>query len=193
MKFNPNKCFVMSAKRTGEKSIYLYTIYDQILKCHHTTLPRCLFQWQLRLLYPHWQDICSKTSRMLGFLNRNLRSCPQKLRELAYMSMCRSSLEYASQIWDPHLVSDQNKVEKIQRKAARFVVRDFRRQSSVTEILRNLEWEPLAQRRKKSRLVLFYQTINGTVAVPNVNNPYLKPGRRGCYIQIPHKHKLIAC
>ena len=35
----------------------------------------------------HIDKMCSKTSRMLGFLNRNFRSCPQKLCELAYVNV----------------------------------------------------------------------------------------------------------
>jgi len=51
-------------------------------------------------------QVCAKASRTLCFLCRNLRNCPQKLRELAYTSMCRSVLEYASPIWDPYLQRD---------------------------------------------------------------------------------------
>ena len=189
MQFNPSKCFTMSAKRNGADSVFFYTIYNQILKCVATqTYLGVLFSDNLSFSN-HIGKMCSKTSRTLGFLNRNLRSCPPKLRELAYTSMCRSTLEYASQIWDPYKVSDQDKIERIQRKAARFVVRDFRRHTSVTDIMRTLEWEPLTERRKKSRLTLFYQITNDIVAVPNETNPYLKQGRRGRYIQIPHKYQ----
>jgi len=73
------------------------------------------------------------------------------IAHLPYTSMCRSVLEYASPIWDPYLQRDIDSLERIQRKAARFTTRDFRQRSSVTAMMRNLQWEPLAERRTKAR------------------------------------------
>jgi len=87
-----------------------------------------------------------------AYLRRSLRNCPQKLRELAYTSICRSVLEYASLIWDPYLQCDIDSLECIQHKAARFTTRDFRQRSSVTAMMRDLQWEHLAERRTKARV-----------------------------------------
>jgi len=70
--------------------------------------------------------------------------------------MCRSVLEYASPVWDPYLQRDIDNLERIQRKGARFVLRDFRQRSSVTSMLRYLKWEPLAERRTKARLIIVF-------------------------------------
>ena len=40
--------------------------------------------------------------QILGFLRRNLRNCPQPVKELAYTSLVRPKLEYSAYIWDPH-------------------------------------------------------------------------------------------
>jgi len=63
----------------------------------------------------------SKANSTLGFILRNLRRCPAKLKESAYISFVRSTLEYAASVWDPHLAKDINKLENIQRRPARFV------------------------------------------------------------------------
>ena len=37
---------------------------------------------------------------------------------------------------------------------------------SVTQMLRDLKWQPLADRRRDQRLILLYKTVNGLVAIP---------------------------
>ena len=39
----------------------------------------------------HIRNVCSKANRILGFLRRNLFSCPQDVKEAAYKSMVRLS------------------------------------------------------------------------------------------------------
>ena len=83
---------------------------------------------------------------------RNLKACPPKLRETAYFSLVRSSLEYSSAVWDPFRQKDIDKLEKIQRAAARFVTQNYRQTASVTSLIQNLGWTDLKTRRKNSRL-----------------------------------------
>ena len=37
----------------------------------------------------------------LGFLRRNLYSCPQEVKEAAYKGLVRPVLDYGSSVWDP--------------------------------------------------------------------------------------------
>ena len=82
-----------------------------------------------------------------------LKACPSKLRETAYFSLVRSSLEYSSAVWDPFRQKDIDKLEKIQRSAARFVTQNYRQTASVTSLIQNLGWTDLKTRRKNSKLV----------------------------------------
>ena len=106
---------------------------------------------------PHIDRICDKANRTLGFLRRNLKRCPQELKSLAYNTLVRSTLEYSSPIWDPHLKKDVAQLEKIQRRAARFVKNDYKWESSVTTMLEQLKWQSLEQRRTDSRLTLMFK------------------------------------
>ena len=54
--------------------------------------------------------VYSKAYKILGLLNRNLQSCPQKLKELAYKSLIRPILKYACVAWDPHQQYLQKKI-----------------------------------------------------------------------------------
>ena len=117
-------------------------------------------QWEKQIA-----GITTKASRSLGFLRRNLRSCPKQLRQLAYFSIVRSRLEYGAAIWDPYLAKDTKQVEVIQRKAARFVMQDHKRTSSVTGMIKTLEWDSLETRRSNSRLTLLKKIVSGKVHI----------------------------
>ena len=69
--------------------------------------------------------MCSKANRTLGFLRRNLFSCPQDVKEAAYKSMVRQILEYGSTVWDPHCNCLNDELENVQKRAARFVTRNY--------------------------------------------------------------------
>jgi len=103
----------------------------------------------------------------------NFSSCPTHIREHCYKTLVRSQLEYASAVWDNNVKSNINKVESVQRNAAHFTCSDSRRTSSVTAMLRKLQWHSLQQRRARSRVLMLYQIRNGLVAIPAA--AYLEP------------------
>ena len=48
---------------------------------------------------------CTKTNKAnskLSFLRRNLKGCREKLKQTAYFSLIRSSMEYSATVWDPY-------------------------------------------------------------------------------------------
>ena len=55
-----------------------------------------------------------KANSALGFLCRNLRNCPTRIKISCYRSLVIPILEYACTIWDPHTLKDTNQIEKIQ-------------------------------------------------------------------------------
>ena len=82
-------------------------------------------------------------------------------------------VEYSATIWDPYTKDNINKIEMVQRRAARFVTNRWDRTDSVTDMISVLGWETLEQRRRDMRLVLMYKIANGLVAVPA--SPHLRP------------------
>ena len=71
----------------------------------------------------------------------------------------RPVLEYASCVWDPYTTKEKTKIEKIQRRAARFVTKNYKKKESVTAMLKKLKWQSLEDRRKKARLFALDQNI----------------------------------
>ena len=56
-------------------------------------------------------------------------------------------------------------MEKLQRRSARFVKGDYRTTSSVSQILHDLGWRDLKDRRRDLRLALLYKIVTGHVAI----------------------------
>ena len=63
---------------------------------------------------PHIDQVTAKANKVLGFLRRNLKNCPQSPKELAYTSLVRPKLEYCASIWDPYRQSKINQLENTQ-------------------------------------------------------------------------------
>ena len=108
----------------------------------------------------------NKANSKLLLLRRNLKGCPEKLKQTAYFSLIRSFMEYGATVWDPYQKYNSDKIERVQRRAARFVKSRYSRYSSVSDMLDELGWMPLSQRRQEARLILFYKIINGLSQVP---------------------------
>ena len=79
-------------------------------------------------------------------------------------------------VWDPFLEKDIAKIEKIQRKAARFIKNDYKSRSPgcVTKMLQDLDLNPLKDRRKEKRLCFLYNIQKGDVPAINPTE-YLIP------------------
>ena len=85
--------------------------------------------------------------------------------QVAYLSLVRPTLEYSSAVRDPYQAVYITNIEKIQRRAARWVLNDYSRYSSVTSMLQQLQWPTLEERHKKARLSLLYKANNNLIAL----------------------------
>ena len=72
---------------------------------------------------------------------------------------------HASTVWDPHHANHIKKIEAIQRRSARFVRRDYDQHSSVSDMLKELNWPILQERRYIARKCLFHKAVNDNIAV----------------------------
>ena len=123
----------------------------------------------------NYRNMVNKANRILGLLQRNVHHCSQSTKAKAYKALVRPHLEYAAAVTDPHQTNHIQMLDRVQRRAARFVVNDYRRTSSVTEMLNNLEWESLSDRRQTARLCQFYQIHHGCPLFRRVNFSSVKP------------------
>ena len=119
MHFHPQKCQTMHI--TNKRNIIqsTYTIHNHILQTTNTA--KYLGIHIHSTLNLNWNTHINKTAQRANttsaFLHRNIRTCPRKTKHLAYTTLVRPILEYASIIWDPHTASNIHKLETVQRRS----------------------------------------------------------------------------
>ena len=66
------------------------------------------------MVYCHIDYTTNKALRVLGLIKHVLYDAPEKVRLLAYVTLCRPLLEYACEIWDPTTQFLITKLEDVQ-------------------------------------------------------------------------------
>ena len=117
MKFNPTKCNIISLSRGQSKQLNFIPCMG--LSWNMSKRPSIKYlgvilsddlQWARNI-----NSIVAKSGSTLGLLGRNFFHCPP------VPPTPTPRLEYCSSVCDPHYTKDVNTIERIQRRAARFV------------------------------------------------------------------------
>ena len=114
----------------------------------------------------HIDRTVNKANKTLGFLRRNIKTRHEGIREAAYKTMVRPQFEYSSTVWCPNTKQNTDKIEKVQRIAARWVKHNYSTYESVSEMISTLGWRSLELRRVDARLCMFYKIVHSLVAIP---------------------------
>ncbi len=142
MSFNPRKCSVLTVTKKKKIIFHHYKIY-RVELAHVNRQAYLELEFASDLSWgPHIQKITSKASRNLNMIGKNISNAPQVIKEQAYKTFIRPSVEYAHTIWDPYQQNHINQVERIQRKAVRYVTSNYERQASITEMRQRLHLRP---------------------------------------------------
>ena len=81
-------------------------------------------------------------------------------------TLVRSIVEYSSAVWDPHTTKNIDKLERIQRRAARLAYDNYDRLASPSVMIEELVWEPLIKRRTKAKAIIAYNIFNQLIGIP---------------------------
>ena len=176
MEFHPQKCQVLHLSNKRNEIISKYFIHQQELqavdniKYLGVTINNKL-SWN-----NHINNICAKANMTLNFLFRNFKGASRRAKEQLYKSYVRPTLEYANTVWDPHTKLNIDKLESVQRRAARFCTSVTSRDERVTPLLCDLQWEPLSsERRAKSKVFTWFKAKTNLI---DVKLPDLGPSQR---------------
>ena len=138
----------------------------------------------------HIRNTYQKASFALSFLERNLYKCPLPIKVQCFNTLVRPILDYGCCVWDPHLTSHINKLEKINKRAARFATgnRTMVHGNTKTNMI-NLGWCPLQERRAKLKVTLLYKIIHNLSIVDKSDLiPTNSPRRPFCFF-VPRSEK----
>ena len=144
-------------------------------------------KWTCRVL-----EAASKANRMLGFIRRStLEVKIQSTRTALYKALVMSNLSYSSQVWAPQSVKLIEIIEKVQRRATKYILSlPYRTDISYKERLRLTELISLCYWHEYLDLVYTYKSIvNNTDIQFKISRP-LRVTRRtasskGVLLDIP--------
>ena len=179
MSFNPSKCNVIHVSRKKKPLLHTYHIKDTDLEA--VDIATYLGVEVSKELTWHKQvsKVAAKGNRVLGFVRRNITITSQCIKELAYKTLVRPVMEYSASVWSPHYKKLKRPIEMVQRRAARFVLHRYERKASVTDMILQLKWDTLEQRRLKARTVMMYRIIHNLVMIPADQLIYSTVNTRG--------------
>ena len=117
------------------------------------------------------EAVAARRKRTTDLPRRNFEECTPRVKSGIYTTVARPTLEQAPAVWDPQRLKDSQQLEKVQRRAARYVFNNHTHSSSdsVTSLLEKLEWASLEERRRHVRLGMLCRMNNNVVDIYPTN------------------------
>ncbi len=112
--------------------------------------------------HEHIANIISSSSKILGSMKMLKFKLKRKTLNQIYISYMRPLLEYAAIVWDSCTNYEKDSLEKIQYEAAR-VVTGLTRSVSIFNLLQEIGWVSLNDRRKIQKLAIIYKVKSGVL------------------------------
>ena len=111
----------------------------------------------------HVNQIVMKANRVLGIIKRTFASRDANTIRLLYVTLVHPILDYASTVWNPHLMKNIRKLEAVQRRATKLI--PFFYNLTYSERLQELNLPSLLYRRTRMDLIMTYKILNNLVSV----------------------------
>ena len=118
-------------------------------------------------------NITTKANAAQAFLWRNTTFYPTEVKIHCYNTFVWPIMKYSASVWWPHTIQDIPKLEKVQRRAARYIFNDYSSFHSASIMLNQLNWPSLDTRRDYTWRLPCFKIIEGLVDITPI--PDLTP------------------
>lgn len=156
LNFHPEKSRHMRIGRTDVEDRD-YTMYGNIKKTRVEKDIGVVIDDKLKFS-DHLAEKVNKANRIVGLIRRTFMHLEPAIIKPLYTALVRPHLEYANQVWCPHLVKDIEAVESVQRRATKLVPE--LRSLPYEERLKKLGLPTLAYRRSRGDQIETYKIIS---------------------------------
>ena len=116
----------------------------------------------------HYHSITAKAYKILGLLRRCFKTNSIDAKRKLYISLVRSHLLYCSQIWRPHKIKDILLLERVQRRATKYILDDYT--SSYKSRLTKLNLLPLMYIYELHDLIFYIKSYKNPSSYFNINH-----------------------
>ena len=171
MEFNIEKCKILTVTNKKKAINYDYKIDNVELETvQQEKYLGIIINNKLSWL-PHAKLISNRANFKRQLLQRNLRSCKKEIKLQCYKTYVRPILEYSSPVWDTNNQKVIKTIESVQRKAVRFIMNDYNRDSSVTNMMNKMDLDYMETTRKVKKLKLLHSILSQKTFLPNGVTP----------------------
>ena len=157
MELNINECSVLSITLKRSSIFHDHDILGEMLKrvTNHDYLGVSIssdLNW-----FRHVATISNKASRTIGLLKNTLSRCSQSVKSIAYKVLVLPQREYASEVWNPHMIKCIQKIEQIKRNSCRFIFHEYRRDTDTSLLINRLNLDSIYTGRLIQQATMSYK------------------------------------
>ena len=112
--------------RNKSQDTYEYTINSNDLRKSETQRDLGILVHQNLTWRQHHSLVCKKSYISLYLIKRTIpANSLTNLKKQLYLSLVRSNLSYCSQLWRPMYIKDIQSIERVQKRATKYILNDF--------------------------------------------------------------------
>ena len=123
---------------------------------------------------------CAKANKLLGFVRRDSRYIQStQTRRTLYLSIVRCHLGYATQVWSPQSIGLLKRVENVQRRATKLILKlSFRCNVTYKTCLHLTNLLPISYWHEFWNIVFFHKAVNNLVFIDSEALPATRQSTR---------------
>ena len=156
IRFNASKCKALTITRKKSPLDFIYKLDNLELERVSTEKDVGVNITNSLTWNTHIHAITAKANKLLGLLKH---TCPLlndvSARRSLYLALVKSQLSYATQVWSPDKIALKTQIERVQRRATRWILKQRVGVMSYRDRLLTLKLLPLTFDRELKDLVFF--------------------------------------